>query len=211
MPPELLTRVFEPFFQGPAPFDGMQSGLGIGLALVKQLVELHGGEVTATSAGANQGSTFTFSIPQVPGQNADLLEEPIKVQNHLKIVYVEDNADARTMMAELLSLFGLEVIEAADGAAALDIIPRVRPDVVLMDVGLPDLSGYEVARRLREDPANRSIPLIALTGYGQVQDKDAATAAGFSAHLVKPADPADILRTIEELTALPGGEDRAAR
>ena len=208
--PELLAHVFDPFVQGPAPVDRMQSGLGIGLALVRQLVRLHHGEITALSQGPGMGSTFTFWIPSVPAQQTPSPASVEAAPPHRKIVYVEDNDDARDVMAQMLSDFGFEVIEAADGKSALRLAEQAQPDVVLMDVGLPDINGYEVARRLKENPATRAIPLIALTGYGQLQDKDVATRAGFAAHLVKPVDLDDILRCLEEVLALGEGHAAAA-
>ena len=206
MTPELLARVFDPFVQGPAPADRMQSGLGIGLALVRQLVQLHHGEITALSAGPGLGSTFTFWIPSIPGQSAPAPSSQSTVPLNRKIVYVEDNEDAREVMAQMLCDFGFEVIQAVDGKSALTRVAEAQPDVVLMDIGLPDMNGYELARRLKENPASRSIPLIALTGYGQLQDKEVATQAGFAAHLVKPVDLEDILRAIEEVLALKEGQ-----
>ena len=206
MTPELLAHVFDPFVQGPAPADRMQSGLGIGLALVRQLVRLHHGEIAALSAGAGLGSTFTFWIPSIPGQQAPSPASAETAPLNRKIVYVEDNEDAREVMAQMLCDFGFEVIQAVDGKSALTRVAEAQPDVVLMDIGLPDMNGYELARRLKENPASRSIPLIALTGYGQLQDKDVATQAGFAAHLVKPVDLDDILRTIEEVLALKEGQ-----
>ena len=205
MTPELLARVFDPFVQGPAPADRMQSGLGIGLALVRQLVQLHHGEVAALSAGPGLGSTFTFWIPSIPGQAASAPASQRTAPPSRKIVYVEDNEDAREVMTQMLFDFGFEVIQAVDGKSALTLVAETQPDVVLMDIGLPDINGYELARRLKQNPASRSIPLIALTGYGQLQDKDVATRAGFAAHLVKPVDLDDILQTIEEVLALNEG------
>ncbi|MEO5658803.1 MAG: ATP-binding protein [Polaromonas sp.] len=197
--PELLLHVFEPFVQGPPPANRLQSGLGIGLALVRQLVRLHGGEVSAASEGLDLGSVFSFWVPalaaQLPGTDSLVAGPP----RQRKLVYVEDNADARTTMAELLRILGYEVFEVADGASTLAAVVAARPDVVIMDIGLPDIDGYEVARRLRADPLTRSTPLIALTGYGQFRDKQVAAQAGFNAHLVKPATVYEIVQTIENV------------
>ena len=116
-----------------------------------------------------------------------------------KLVYVEDNADARVMMAELLQMLGYEVTEVADGESTLPAVLAAQPDAVIIDIGLPDMDGYEVARRLRANPLTRSIPLIALTGYGQLRDKQAATQAGFNAHLAKPASSSAIVKAVEEV------------
>ena len=204
MTPELLARVFEPFVQGPAPANRLQSGLGIGLALVRQLVRLHGGDVEAASAGVGQGSTFSVWLPalaidaQIPAIN-----NPDKdASRQRKLVYVEDNADARVMMAELLRMLDYQVIEVADGTSTLPAVLAAQPDAVIIDIGLPDIDGYEVARRLRANPLTRSIPLIALTGYGQLRDKQAAAQAGFNAHLAKPANSSAIVKAVEEVLGL---------
>lgn len=199
--PDVIDRVFEPFFQGPAPGNRLQSGLGIGLALVRQLVELHGGEVRVASPGIGQGSTFSFWLPSIAAQQGQALPTAAAARTSCKIVYVEDNADARATMAELLRLLGYEVTEVADGAGTLPAVLAARPDIVIMDIGLPDMDGYEVARRLRADPGARAVPLIALTGYGQLRDKEAATRAGFDAHLVKPVEPDDVVAMIEDVLA----------
>lgn len=204
MTPELLARVFDPFVQGPAPANRLQSGLGIGLALVRQLVRLHGGDVEAASAGVGQGSTFSVWLPaiaidaQIPATN-----NPDKdASRQRKLVYVEDNADARAMMAELLRMLDYEVIEVADGESTLPAVLAAQPDVVIIDIGLPDIDGYEVARRLRANPLTRSIPLIALTGYGQLRDKQTAAQAGFNTHLAKPASSSAIVKAVEEVLGL---------
>ena len=203
MTPELISQVFEPFVQGPAPVSGDHGGLGVGLALVKQLVELHGGTVTVASAGLNQGSTFTCQFPAVPAP----LNEPEMTHAHLiapqtrTLLYVEDNADVRSVMSEMLRLSGYEVIEAVNGADALAAVTTQQPDAVLLDIGLPDMSGYEVARQIRLMPSKCDIPIIALTGFGQSRDKAAAAQVGFSAHLVKPVDPEELIRTVEAVLA----------
>lgn len=203
MAPDLLQRVFEPFVQGPAPANRLQSGMGIGLALVRQLVNLHGGQVQACSAGPGQGSSFSFWLPAIAPAPAQLEEQSSPLTQAAaqpagcKIVYVEDNPDARATLGELLRLFGYQVIEVTDGAGALPAVRAVKPDLVLMDIGLPDMDGYEVARGLRADPLTCKVPLIALTGYGQSRDKETAALAGFDAHLVKPVDPDELVATIE--------------
>lgn len=213
---DLLHRVFEPFFQGPAPGNRLQSGMGIGLALVRQLVELHGGQVRALSDGLGQGSTFSFWLPDLvaapvpqaePARQAENPTAASRVPAGRKIVYVEDNVDARATLAELLRMLDYDVTEVTDGASTLSAVRAVQPDLVLMDIGLPDMDGYEVARGLRADPLTCTIPLIALTGYGQVRDKEAAALAGFNAHLVKPVDPDELVATIEGVL---GRKDEAA-
>ena len=203
MSPELLTEIFEPFVQGPAPLIGSQSGMGIGLALVKQLVELHGGTVTVASAGQNLGSTFTILLPKV---DAPVIES-CSSSGHLMtakprtLLYVEDNNDARTVMSEMLRMYGYTVIEAANGADALAAVALRQPDAVVLDIGLPDMTGYDVARRMRELPDCSNLPILALTGYGQLKDKDKTQQLGFSAHLVKPVEADDLILTLDTLLA----------
>ena len=203
MSPELLTEIFEPFVQGPAPLIGSQSGMGIGLALVKQLVELHGGTVKVASAGQNLGSTFTILLPKV---DAPVIES-CSSSGHLMtakprtLLYVEDNNDARTVMSEMLRMYGYTVIEAANGADALAAVALRQPDAVVLDIGLPDMTGYDVARRMRELPDCSNLPILALTGYGQLKDKDKTQQLGFSAHLVKPVEADDLILTLDTLLA----------
>ena len=197
----ILAQVFEPFFQGPQPPNRTQAGLGIGLALVRQLAQLHGGEVSAASAGAGQGSRFSFWLPRIAAPTGAVQRAGLVVSSRRSLVYVEDNEDARATMAELLRSDGYEVIEVPDGEGVLAAVLATQPHAVLLDIGLPGIDGYEVARRLRANPATQSVPLIALTGYGQLRDKQAAEVAGFDAHLVKPVDPAAVLRAVEEVLA----------
>ena len=203
MGPELMAQVFEPFVQGPPPANVSQSGMGIGLALVRQLVELHGGTVAVASAGADQGSTFTCHFPTVAApasQSGSEFAHLMAVQPR-SLLYVEDNHDARTVMAEMLRLSGYEVVEAADGAEALAAVALQRPDAIVLDIGLPDMNGYEVARQIRVLPNLHGVPIIALSGYAQSRDKDAAAQVRFSAHLVKPVDPEELMRTVEAVLA----------
>ena len=203
MGPELLAQVFEPFVQGPAPVTGTQSGMGIGLALVKQLVELHGGTVAVASAGKDQGSTFTIHLPTVPAPTTDQTSGfgCLMAARPRILLYVEDNADARVVMSEMLRLSGYTVIEAATGAQALAAVALQQPDAVVLDIGLPDMNGYEVARQIRLLAHCHDMPILALTGYGQSRDKDAALQFGFNAHLVKPVDPEDLTRALETVLA----------
>jgi signal transduction histidine kinase/ActR/RegA family two-component response regulator len=201
MDPALLAEVFEPFVQGPPPENRAATGLGIGLALVRQLVLLHGGDIGAQSEGraAATGSKFTLWLPVL----RDCIEQSAPVANpvkdNLRIVYVEDNDDARTTMAEILRSLGLDVTEVASGEDTLDAVLATSPDAVVLDVGLPGISGLEVARRLRRDARLAGIPLIALTGHGTETDAAAARAAGFDRHLVKPTEARALAAAIEEL------------
>ena len=195
----LLQRIFEPFFQGPALPERVQSGMGIGLALVRQLVELHGGTVQAQSDGPGLGSVFTVALPRSEAGEPEPAIDSLPAALGRRLLLVEDNPDARCAMAELLRALGHEVSEAADGAQALAACATQAPDLIIMDIGLPDQSGYALAARFRSAPATRHTPLVALTGYGQEGDKDRALASGFSAHLVKPVDMPTLLAVIDAL------------
>jgi two-component system CheB/CheR fusion protein len=193
IPAHLLADVFELFVQSDRTLDRSDGGLGVGLTLVKGLVERHGGSVVATSAGEGQGSEFVISLPlcmQAPPstrpREAQQLPDP--GQQPLRVVIVEDNDDSRLMMCELLTVSGFDCQSASDGLRGLELIERVRPDVALIDIGLPELDGLEVARRVRELPELCATHLIALTGYGQREDRDAVRKAGFDTHLIKPVD-----------------------
>jgi CheY-like chemotaxis protein len=187
---EATERIFELFVQGERGLDRGAGGLGVGLALVKRLTEMHGGTVTAASPGAGQGATFTVTLPAVlpPAQPAAAPESAPR-ETPRRVLIVEDNDDTRQMLHEALAFSGHDVREARDGATGLALAAESRPDVALIDIGLPDVDGYEVARRLRAAPGGRSIGLIAITGYGQAEDQRRAYDAGFDAHLTKPVAP----------------------
>jgi PAS domain S-box-containing protein len=189
IPPALLSRIFDVFVQEQRGLDGAGAGLGIGLALVKRLVDLHGGRIDATSAGPGRGSAFTIRFPRVEPPRDSPVSEPASGKGTAprRILIVEDNDDARQMLRHLLELSGHEVHEAANGTAGLERALVLRPDVVLIDLGLPGLDGYEVARRLRAS-GRKEVVLIAVTGYGQREDRLRASAAGFDAHFTKPVD-----------------------
>ncbi|MBL0726511.1 ATP-binding protein [Piscinibacter sp. HJYY11] len=198
---DLLPRVFEPFVQGPPPPGRMSSGLGIGLALVKQLVGLHGGEVHAYSAGPGLGATFTVILPRaeagtLPGQRIAPTDRRAR-----HVLLVEDDRDAMAAMSELLRLMGHEVVHAGNRDEALAAVETRRVDLALIDIGLPGQDGYEVASELRNRAGSRRLPLIALTGFGRDADRVRALAAGFDRHLSKPVDAELLARTIEEATA----------
>ena len=186
---ELLPRIFDLFVQGDQLPERPSGGLGIGLTLVRQLVDLHGGRVEARSAGAGQGSVFTIRLPCAPLEAGVRSGAPDVALPSFRILIVEDNADARDMLLALLSLERHEVYTASDGPAGVDAAVRLRPEVALVDIGLPGLNGYEVARRIRATEAGRAMKLIALTGYGQREDTRQAREAGFDLHLVKPVEP----------------------
>jgi len=206
MSPELLPRIFDLFVQGDQPPERASGGLGIGLTLVRQLVELHGGRVKARSAGPGQGSVFTIRLPVARTTVSDDAGERHAGVAPCRILVVEDNADARDMLLALLTLDRHEVVTAADGPAGVDAALRLRPDVALVDIGLPGLNGYEVARRIRATESGRAIKLIALTGYGQSEDMRQAREAGFDLHLVKPVEPGrldEALRALRPTDAQP--------
>jgi PAS domain S-box-containing protein len=192
--PALLPRVFELFVQGYQDASRAEGGLGIGLTLVRSLVMLHGGEVEARSAGPQAGSTFTVRLPLVE----ELLEvepdaEPptptaVAPSKRRQILLVDDNEDARMLLAEVLATFGHRVQSAADGPEALAILEVFKPDVAILDIGLPGMDGYELAARIRELPGHQALRLLALTGYGQPEDARRTRDAGFDVHLVKPID-----------------------
>jgi two-component system, sensor histidine kinase len=195
--PELLPHVFEVFVQGSITLDRAQGGLGIGLALVRRLVELHGGSVSAHSDGAGLGSTFVVRLPgaQVLAQTAT---PPCTAVSTAKpsLLLIEDNDDGREMMVTMLDACGYTIAQAADGMQGVQMAAQFRPDVALIDIGLPGIDGYEVARRLRTDPATSAIRLIALTGYGLADDQRRVFDAGFDMHLVKPVDIDKLLKAI---------------
>jgi PAS domain S-box-containing protein len=200
--PETLKRLFEPFSQADSGIDRSRGGLGLGLALVKRLVELHGGTVSAHSEGLGHGTRVELRIPLQEGRD----EPPAPAlgredrRRARRCLLIEDNADAAETMGLLLELYGHEVRIARDGREGLEMAGRFVPEVVLCDIGLPNgVDGYEVARRMRQDPALRAISLVALTGYGQEDDQRRAREAGFDIHLTKPADPEKLERLLAEL------------
>jgi CheY-like chemotaxis protein/two-component sensor histidine kinase len=197
-----VPRLFEMFTQVDTSLERSRDGLGIGLTLVKTLVEMHGGSVEAHSEGIGRGSEFAVRLPALartrePEAKAAALE-PAPAAGR-RILIVDDNDDGAESLAMLRALDGHETHTAHDGLEALEATDRLRPDVVLLDIGLPDMDGYEVARRLRNGPGGRSMALVAVSGYGQEDDRGRAREAGFDAHLTKPASADDIARLIDEL------------
>ncbi|MGH7314624.1 MAG: ATP-binding protein [Candidatus Rokuibacteriota bacterium] len=199
IPPNLLDRVFDLFVQGEAGLDRRQGGLGIGLTLVRRLVELHGGHVEAVSGGPGRGSVFTVNLPRIGAPACASPSGPaLRAPNRRRrILIVEDNDDAREMLRMALTLNGHEVHEAVDGTSGLAQAIALRPDVALIDVGLPGLDGYEVARRLAAVKGRESMRLIAITGYGQAEDRRRALDAGFDAHVTKPVAPDRLAELID--------------
>jgi signal transduction histidine kinase len=197
--PELLKQVFVPFVQGRRALERGAAGLGLGLPLVKNLAELHGGTVTAASDGPGRGAVFTVRLPAVPaGARKPEVLHPERRRSR-RVLIIEDNDDAREMLHTALSLSGHQVSEARDGAAGIEIAAREQPDVALIDIGLPDIDGYEVARRLRAMTTRRRMTLVALTGYGQPADRERAFKAGFDVHLTKPVPPEQLKQALAAL------------
>jgi CheY-like chemotaxis protein len=199
---DLLPHVFELFEQGKRALDRTQGGLGVGLTLVQRLVQLHGGDVVASSAGAGQGSQFRVLLPCLGEDDASAVVEHEGGQLPAaavprRILVVDDNVDVVETTTMLLSLSGHQVRSAKDGLQALHVASEFRPDVVLLDIGLPLMDGYEVARRLRQTPQTAGALLIALTGYGQQGDRQRGKDAGFDGHMLKPVDPHALARLID--------------
>lgn len=207
IPADMLGNVFEMFTQVDRSLERSQGGLGIGLTLVRRLVELHGGSVEARSAGPNLGSEFVIRLPfvsEVPAdgsppassydENGDAITRPFR------ILAVDDNQDAVDSLARTLKLKGHLVQTAYDGLAAVDAAARFKPDLVLLDIGLPRLSGYDAARRIRALPGGDAMTLIAITGWGQEEDRRQSQQSGFDMHLVKPVDPVDLLKVLADLS-----------
>ncbi|HKW90879.1 MAG TPA: response regulator [Methylomirabilota bacterium] len=188
--PHMVDRVFDLFFQGERTLDRSEGGLGIGLTLVRRIAELHGGRADAHSAGPGRGSTFSVDLPQRAGpEAAGGAPEAGAAVSPRRIVIVEDSRDSRDMLRFLLERAGHQVHEAVDGPSGVTAILTHRPDIALVDVGLPGLDGYEVARRVRAEQGGQTVRLVALTGYGLPEDQRRSHEAGFDGHLVKPVEP----------------------
>jgi signal transduction histidine kinase len=228
--PSMQERVFELFEQADKSLGRGSAGLGIGLTLARQLVQLHGGDIRVQSAGVGQGATFTVRLPLSTGASTETHPElraapralpraavpaasppsagpsapvaaagPFVDPSPLDLVLADDNVDFTASLAALLASMGHRVRVANDGNDALRVVAAAPPDIALLDIGMPGLDGYELARRLRADPATRLVRLVAITGWGQATDREAANLAGFDRHLVKPVDAAELLRVLEAL------------
>jgi signal transduction histidine kinase/CheY-like chemotaxis protein len=202
----MVSRVFELFAQAERTSDRSQGGLGLGLALVKNLVESHGGTVHANSEGPGKGSTFTVHLPRIEKDLTEFVntgkahQQSLSAQRSLRVLVVDDNVDAANTLQMYLSATGHDVAVEYAGVAGMARSHRVSPEVCLIDIGLPDLDGYELARKLRTQPQTAKSLLIAITGYGQEHDKKSALAAGFDHHLVKPIDMAKLTALIESVS-----------
>jgi signal transduction histidine kinase len=193
IPTEMQTQIFEMFVQVPRSYEQRQGGLGIGLTLVRRLVELHGGQVWCVSEGVGKGSTFVVRLPHaheaVHEHAPSVRREPRKQRS---ILLVDDNVDAIETLSALLRHDGHDVRTAATGPDALELVREFVPDIALLDIGLPGMSGYELARRLREDPRLGDLTLVAVTGWGQPEDRRQSREAGFNHHFTKPVDARDL-------------------
>ena len=215
IPESALPNIFDMFSQVDRSIERSTGGLGIGLALVKGLVEMHGGTVEAASPGEGQGSTFTVKLPilkdreeSAPGTQSG--ERPESAGSKRRILVVDDNRDSAASMATMLRLMGNEIRTAHDGLEALELAEQFRPQVILMDLGMPRLNGYEAARRIREQPWGGDVAIIALTGWGQEVDRARSKEAGCDGHLVKPVNLPDLENLLAELRTAGYGEAPAA-
>jgi signal transduction histidine kinase/CheY-like chemotaxis protein len=208
---DLLPRVFDLFTQGEQGPDRAHGGLGVGLTLVRRLVELHSGQVEAHSEGTGRGSTFIVRLPlaAAPAATTDAADIEAPVARAHSVLVIEDNADARESLRLLLEVAGHTVIEAANGGTGVEYALKQEPSVAIVDIGLPDIDGYEVARRIRS--AKPGIRLIALTGYGRDEDKERAHTAGFDAHLVKPVEMTTLEGAMESVLGQRTGARARAR
>jgi CheY-like chemotaxis protein len=204
--PEMLPYVFDLFSRAQPSPEAQDASLGVGLALVREIVALHGGSVQASSAGPGAGAEFVVRLPLAAGAAARPAARlagdagPPRAAAPRRVLLVDDNRDSAESLAQLLRLFGHEVWQAYSGRDALALARAHRPDLVLLDIGMPDLNGYEVARQLRADSSYAVTTLVALTGYGSDEDRRRSLAAGFDGHLVKPIDFTDL----ERILAAPG-------
>jgi CheY-like chemotaxis protein len=197
--PSMLPKIFDLFVQAERRVDRSVGGVGIGLTLVRKIVELHGGRVVASSPGPGQGSRFLVSLPLRWAPAIAPAPTPPLVAEHrrpLRVLVVDDNIDAADGLSMMIRLLGHDARAVFDGTSAIQIAPAFRPDVVLLDIGMPGLDGHAVARRLRENEATRGAYLVALSGWGQTEDRNRSREAGFDEHLVKPADPRQLERLL---------------
>ena len=209
--PDLLPRVFDLFIQGDRSIDRSRDGLGIGLTLSRRLVEMHGGTIEVRSEGVGRGSEFVVRLPAFLHLGPPPDEETAPARSverspsrPLRVLVVDDSEDTTELLGTLLEMAGHSIQVAHTGPSALEVAAAFRPDAVILDIGLPGLDGYQVAQRLREDPALRSVTLIAATGYGQEEDLRRSREVGFDQHLVKPIDPGELQRLLAELAGRVG-------
>ncbi|HEX5130673.1 MAG TPA: ATP-binding protein, partial [Usitatibacter sp.] len=199
--PQMLEGIFDLFAQGERTLDRSEGGLGIGLTLARRIVALHGGAIKAESPGHGAGAEFTVTLPKLDMQSAEgapmgSITRLPESSSRRTVLVVDDNSDAATSIAMLLRMHGQEVEVEERGKPAIERLKARRPDIMLLDIGLPDMSGYEVAREARKLPGGDRIRIYALTGYGQQEDRRRTVEAGFDGHLVKPIAPADLIALV---------------
>jgi CheY-like chemotaxis protein len=203
IPADKLPAIFELFSQVDGTSSRSQGGLGIGLSLVRRLVEMHGGSIEAMCDGPGKGSTFTVRLPVLSlesrPQERDAMEEAAPKSSH-RILIVDDNRDSADTLQLLLRILGNDTRTANDGEEAVTAATAFRPDVILLDIGLPKLNGYEACRRIRAQPWGKGILVIALTGWGQADDIRRSHEAGFDHHMVKPVDPNALMTLLAGLS-----------
>jgi PAS domain S-box-containing protein len=203
IPPELLPRVFDLFVQNERTLDRAQGGLGIGLSVTRRLIEMHGGRISAQSAGLGRGATFVVRLPRVARPEAVRAEPTPAMAVPRRVLIVDDNEDAANSLAMLLGFRGHDVRTAYSAMQALATLGSFEAEVALLDVGLPEMNGYQLAQRLRSDPNFRGTLLVAITGYGQADDRQRAFSAGFDDHLIKPVDLEALERALAAMPAEP--------
>jgi CheY-like chemotaxis protein len=209
IPASMLPHIFEMFTQVDRTLERSQGGLGIGLTLVRRLLELHGGTVEARSAGHGLGSEFIVRLPLAFAATPAALQlrsgegDSRSARPKHTIVVADDNEDSATSLTLMLRIMGHEVHVVHDGLAAVQAAGTLQPNVVLLDIGMPRLNGYEAAQRIRQQPWGKRMVLIALTGWGQEEDRRRSEEAGFDHHLVKPADPAALEKLLASVEGTP--------
>jgi CheY-like chemotaxis protein len=216
--PEMLPQVFDLFTQADRSLDRTQGGLGIGLTMVANLVKLHGGKVEARSEGRGRGSEFIVRLPVLSMEEVEQNQTDMSVsdqdllnaflearRDELKVLVIEDNRDASDSLRDMLEIFGYRVELAYNGLVGVEAARRFQPDIVLCDIGLPGMDGFEVARRIRKEPDLSAVVLVALTGYGQEEDRRKTYEAGFDLHLVKPVDPEKLQNLLETYSPVTAG------
>jgi CheY-like chemotaxis protein len=196
--PEMLPRIFELFTQGERHSPRAHGGLGIGLALARRIVEMHGGRIDARSDGHHRGSEFTIWMPLVertfePQPTPGALERPVL---NRRVLIIDDNDDAAEMLAAIVRAMGGTAKTANNARDGIERVSDFAPDIILLDIGMSEMDGYEACRRIRQQPAGRTVTIVAVTGWGQERDKQRATEAGFDAHVTKPVDPAALERLL---------------
>lgn len=198
IPEELLERIFAPFVQAEQTIDRAQGGMGLGLTLVTKVAEAHGGSVSVKSDGVGKGSLFKVRLPLTKKHPSRRVDMELSSIEGKRLLVVEDNTGVRKMLTRTMELKGFEVTSVGSGRDALDVLDDCKPAIAIVDIGLPDVNGYEVAKQIRRRDGHESLLLVALTGYGRERDRTQAMEAGFDIHLVKPLDPNELLRAVAE-------------